>query len=434
MAEKLSKRLLIHSATQIVQIIDNQNEFLTGDCMKTAKILNETENSGCCLIVGLDGNIEDIGYNKDILNKYEKSNFEKIIDASGKSIIPGFIDAHTHAVWSGDRVHEFVLKLAGASYMEVHNAGGGINFTVDHVRKATEDELLSSLRDYLRKMMECGTTTVEIKSGYGLDLENEIKMLKVIEKARKLVPIDIVSTYCGAHSIPKGKTADEAVEDIISNQIPQIDKLIRDNILNVKNIDVFCEKGVFNVEQTRRMLNAGKSIGLQINFHGEELSLLESASMGADLGARAISHLEEISEQGIEKMAEKSTAAVLLPTTAYTLRLKRPPARKMIKAGIPLALGSDFNPNAHCFSMPMVMNLACVLFEMSMNEALVASTLNAAYSLGLSKTHGSLQTGKFADLIILDAPRWEHLIYQLGSHSYLIEAVIKKGEVIYNKA
>nr|XP_047917165.1 probable imidazolonepropionase isoform X4 [Anser cygnoides] len=322
-------------------------------------------------------------------------------------------------------------RLAGASYMEIHQAGGGIHFTVEHTRKATEEELFNTFKHRLERMRRAGSTLVECKSGYGLNLETELKMLRVIERAKQSMDIGISSTYCGAHSVPKGKTATEAADDIIHNHLPKLKELKLSGEIHVNNIDVFCEKGVFDLDSTRRILQAGKDTGLQINFHGDELHPMKSAELGAELGAQAISHLEEVSDEGIAAIARAKCAAVLLPTTAYMLRLKQPQAGKMLNEGVIVALGSDFNPNAYCFSMPMVMHLACVNMKMSMNEALAAATINAAYALGKSDTHGSIEIGKQGDLVIINSSRWEHLIYQFGGHQTLIDYVIVKGKVVY---
>ncbi|XP_077083879.1 putative imidazolonepropionase isoform X2 [Siphateles boraxobius] len=346
-------------------------------------------------------------------------------------VLPGLVDAHTHPVWAGDRVHEFAMKLAGASYMEVYEAGGGIHFTVAHTRSATQQHLLAGLQSRLERMMRAGTTLVECKSGYGLEMDTELKMLRVINSARKSLPIGISATYCGAHAVPKGKTMEEATQDIVAVQLPKINKLMASGDLQVDNIDVFCEKGVFDLNSTRCILQAGKDMGLNINFHGDELHPMNSAHLGAELGALAISHLEEVTDDGIAAMAKAKTSAVLLPTTAYILRLSPPRARDMLDAGVIVALGSDFNPNAYCCSMPMVMHLACVMMKMSMPEALASSTINAAYALNRSQTHGSLEIGKQGDLVIINAPRWEHLVYQFGGHQELIKYVIIKGEIVY---
>ncbi|CAI9537171.1 unnamed protein product [Staurois parvus] len=304
------------------------------------------------------------------------------------------------------------MKLAGATYMDIHQAGGGINFTVEHTEAASEEDLYCSFKQRLQRMLRAGTTLVECKNGYGLKLETELKMLRVIERAHREMDIGISCTYCGAHSVPK--SAETAATDIIENHLPALKQMAINEEIHVDNIDVFCEKGVFDLESTRKILQAGKAIGLHLNFHGDELNPMNSAELGAELGAHAVSHLEEISEEGITAIAAAKCSAILLPTTAYILRLKQPRARDMLSAGVIVSLGSDFNPNAYCFSMPMVMHLACVNMRMSLNEALAASTINAAYSLGRSHTHGSLEVGKQGDVVILNAPRCVSAVYHMN--------------------
>ncbi|XP_065279403.1 probable imidazolonepropionase [Emys orbicularis] len=419
-------RLLLDNAQQLVLICTKGEKYLLQAGMQNLAVLDNAS-----VVIGKDGCVKAVGHADAIRRQFSEASFEKIIDCSGKCILPGLVDAHTHPVWAGDRVHEFAMKLAGASYMDIHQAGGGIHFTVEHTQKASEEELFNTFRHRLLRMLRAGTTLVECKSGYGLNLETELKMLRVIEQARQLLDSNISSTYCGAHSVPKGKNATEVTDDIINNHLPKLKELNLNGEIHVNNIDVFCEKGVFDLNCTRRILQAGKEIGLQINFHGDELHPMKSAELGAELGAQAISHLEEISDEGIAAMANAKCAAVLLPTTAYMLRLKQPQARKMLKEGVIVALGSDFNPNAYCYSMPIVMHLACVNMKMSMKEALAAATINAAYALGRSHMHGSIENGKQGDLIIINSSRWEHLIYQFGGHQELIEYVIVKGKVIY---
>ncbi|XP_064307313.1 probable imidazolonepropionase isoform X2 [Phalacrocorax carbo] len=345
-------RLLLESAQQLVLVCGRGEEYLLREGAASLAVLRDAS-----LVVGLDGCIKAVGQADEIRNQFSGATFERIIDCSGKCVLPGLVDAHTHPVWAGDRVHEFAMKLAGASYMEIHQAGGGIHFTVEHTRKATEEELFDTFKHRLERMRRAGSTLVECKSGYGLNLETELKMLRVIERAKQSMDIGISSTYCGAHSVPKGKTATEATDDIINNHLPKLKELKLSGEIHVNNIDVFCEKGVFDLDSTRRILQAGKDIGLQINFHGDELHPMKSAELGAELGALAISHLEEVSDEGITAMARAKCAAVLLPTTAYILRLKQPQARKMLEEGVIVALGSDFNPNAYCFSMVGALDL-----------------------------------------------------------------------------
>ncbi|MEQ2313668.1 putative imidazolonepropionase [Ameca splendens] len=420
-------KLLVKNAKQVVLICNNGEKYLTKHGMNNLSVI---ENAS--VVIGSDGLIRAVGPAETIRARYSESSFDNVIDATGMCVLPGLIDAHTHPVWAGDRVHEFAMKLAGATYMEVHRAGGGIHYTVEHTRAAAASDLLTSLRSRLQRMQRAGTTLVECKSGYGLELQTELKMLEVIEEARSSLPINISSTYCGAHAVPKGKTVAEATEDILQVQLPRLKELMSAGRLQVHNIDVFCEQGVFDLVSTRAILQAGKEMGLNINFHGDELHPMNSAEMGAELGALAISHLEEVTDEGMVAMAKAKTAAVLLPTTAYILRLPQPRARDMLDAGVIVALGSDFNPNAYCCSMPVVMHLACVNMRLSMTEALAAATINAAFALGHSDTHGSLEVNKHGDLLILNATRWEHLIYQLGGHQEVIRFVVIGGNVVYD--
>ncbi|XP_037090879.1 probable imidazolonepropionase [Pollicipes pollicipes] len=425
-------RLLLHSARQVVQVCSDGQLALRGAEMGRLAVLDRPDG-GLAVAVDSDGKIAAIGSNESVLAAYPESSFEQVMDVSGQVLLPGLVDAHTHPVWAGDRVNEFAMKLAGASYMEVHQAGGGINFTVEKTRAASEETLLKALLPRLQRMISTGTTLAECKSGYGLDTETEVKMLRVLEAARPRSAVELSSTFCGAHSVPKGKTSSEATDTVIDGMLPEIKRLRDLGELSVDSIDVFCEKGVFSVEETSRILRAGKDQGLLLNFHGEELCRLNSAEMGAGLGAAAISHLEHVSPEGIGAMAAAGTVAVILPTTAYILRLVAPPVRDMIAAGAAVALGTDFNPNAYCLSMPLVMHLACVNLRMTMAEALSAATINAAASLGRAASHGSLEVGKQADLLVLDAPSWKHLIYQFGEAAHIISHVIKRGRVVHSR-
>ncbi|CAD5231564.1 unnamed protein product [Bursaphelenchus xylophilus] len=419
--------MLLFNIKQIVQIVDNGTEFLAGKDMANVKVLNSAD--GSLAILTENGLVKEIGPYNVLRNKSKEQ-----VDCHGGTVIPGLVDGHSHPVFAGDRVNEFAMKLAGATYMEVQKAGGGIHFTTEKTREASEDDLLKDFEIILSKMLSSGTTTLEAKSGYGLDTQTELKMLRVIETASKTSPVELSATFCGAHAVPKGSDEQKQTEIIIKEMIPTLTKEKQIGNLNtLENIDVFCEKNVFELESTRKILEAGIGAGLHVNIHADELYPLGGAELAAALQGRAASHLEEISDSGIQEMAKSGTVAVLLPTTAYILRLQPPPARKMIDNGVIVALGSDFNPNAHCLAMPMVMHLACVLFKMSMTEAIVAATLNAAKSIGRGKTHGAISVGRVADLVVIDAPRWEHLIYQFGSHKDLIRFVIKKGSVVYAK-
>lgn len=419
-----------------------------------------------CMIVGHDGTIVACDTTAAVTADaaFKDATYERDVDVEGQdvSIIPGFCDAHTHPVWAGDRCNEFAMKLAGATYMEVHAKGGGIGFTVKHTRAASETVLRDLLHDRMTRMLRYGTTLMEGKSGYGLDLDTEVKQMRVMQlmsgaaqdaacddgkraakKAKTAASdtaagyrphdVEVVVNYCGAHSVPKPETAAEATRRIVDVDLPAIVKLTKEGYIKPEMIDVFCEKGVFEHDDTETILRAGiAQAGLDVNFHGDELSYTASAELGAKLNARAISHLEHVSDAGVTAMAASKTAAVLLPTTAYVLRIEPPPARKLIDSDVVVALGSDFNPNAHCLSMPHVLNLACVTMKMTMEEALVAATLNAAYSMCREKTHGSLAVGKQADFVMIGHKDWRHIVYEQIDPP--IAAVYKRGRLVWESS
>ncbi|KAJ3074625.1 putative imidazolonepropionase [Podochytrium sp. JEL0797] len=418
-------KLRLRNASQVVQISSSRQEFKRGKDMNELCIL-----SNATVVVGIDGKIAAVGTEQELLTKewYLKATFENDFDVAGKSVLPGFCDAHTHPVWAGDRVHEFEQKLAGATYLDIHKQGGGIAFTVTKTREASHDELSALLQTRLDRMLRLGTTLVEAKSGYGLETATEIKMLEVLKKAQDSHPIAISATFLGAHSVPTGSTPPLATLDVLHSQIPAVITARDNGSIYVDNIDIFMEKGIFDYDQTEQILSKGKSCGMCINFHGDELNYMASAELGAKLGARAISHLEEISDAGIAGMAEMNVVGVLLPTTAYVLRIAPPPARKMIDNGVVVALGSDFNPNAHCLSMPFVMNLAAVTMKMTLAEALVAGTLNAAASVHKSDLHGSVEVGKWGNLVVVDSAQWTHVVYEMVDSP--IAAVFVEGKAV----
>uniref|UniRef100_A0A8R1UD27 Probable imidazolonepropionase n=1 Tax=Pristionchus pacificus TaxID=54126 RepID=A0A8R1UD27_PRIPA len=424
--------LLIKNLRQIVQVVDDSTtEYLIGDAMKNLKILSSPD---CTLCIAIDTKTGKISYVGEENGVGILPPDVEVIDGKGGCALPSFVDGHTHPVFAGDRVHEFAMKLAGATYNEVQAAGGGIHFTTDKTREASEESLFRDLEKIITRMVQSGTTTIEAKSGYGLDEDTEMKMLRVLDRASSSLPIEISSTFCGAHAVPRGSTEEKQTQLIVDRVIPRIAEAKKKGELkSVENIDVFCETGNFGVQSTEKILRAGQSIGLAPNFHAEELTYIGGVEMGARIGARGMSHLEEISQEGIISMASAKSAAVLLPSTAFILRLTPPPARKIIDSGVIVALGSDFNPNAHCLSMPMIMSLACITMKLSMEEALVAATINSAYSIGRGSSHGALSSGRQADLLLLSSPRWDNLIYQMGDHSHLINIVIKKGKIVHRK-
>jgi len=362
-----------------------------------------------------DGRIVDVGRNL----RYKA---ETVIDASGKLVMPGFVDPHTHVVFAGSREFELDLKLAGVPYMEILRRGGGIFYTVEKTRKASPAQLLLQSKKRLDTMLRHGTTSCEAKTGYGLDVINEIKLLKVQQKLAKTHPMDLVSTFLGAHAIPKQMKADEYIQMILEEMLPKTKGLAR-------FCDVFCEKGVFTVPQTRKILEEAKYYGLVPKIHADEIVDTRGALLAAEVGAISADHLLKSSEAGFRAMAQKHIIGVLLPGTPFCLMMEQfAPARKIIDSGVPVALATDLNPNCWTENMQMIIQLSCLKMQMTPAEAITATTFNAACAIGLQNTIGSLETGKQADLLILDCPNHQFLPYHFGVN--LVETVIKKGHVL----
>jgi imidazolonepropionase len=347
---------------------------------------------------------------------------EKTIDASGKTVMPGFIDPHTHLVFAGSREFELDMKLKGLSYMEILKKGGGIFYTVNETRKATNGELFNQSKKRLDTMISHGTTTCEAKSGYGLDIETELKILEIQKKLNDIHPMDIVSTFLGAHAVPKEHSADDYVDIIISEMLPQVKGL-------AMFCDVFCEKGVFSIEQSRRILEAGKKFGLTPKIHADEIVDTGGASLAAEIGVISADHLLMSSEKGINEMARKGVIGVMLPGTTFSLMQdKYAPARKMIDLGVPIVLATDLNPNCWVENMQFIIQLGCFNMRMTPAEAVTAATFNSACAIGVNDTVGSLEKGKKADVIILDCPNHKGIPYHFGVN--LVDTVIKNGKII----
>ncbi|UPM42672.1 imidazolonepropionase [Halocatena salina] len=371
-----------------------------------------------------DGTIVAVGPTEEITRAYPPENAVRAIDASGQTVIPGFVDSHTHALFAGDRSDEFEAKLRGASYQEILEEGGGILRTVRATRNASEEELLDRLLGYLDVMLTHGTTTVEIKSGYGLDSETELRMLSVIERADDTHPIDVVPTYMGAHAVPESWTADDYVESIITEQLPAIE---RQGIAEF--CDVFCEADVFDVEQSRRVLTAGMDHGLTPKVHAEEFVRLGGAQLAAELSATSADHLLHAEQADIDALEASGVTPVLLPGTAFSLGAEYADAHAFIDRGASVALASDFNPNCHSPSMGFAVALGCLGMEMTPAEALGAATHGGARALDRADSGlGTLGPSAPADLCLIDAPSHVHIPYTFGIN--LVETVLKAGEVV----
>lgn len=353
---------------------------------------------------------------------------DEVIDAAGKIVIPGFVDPHTHLVFSGSREFELDLKLKGVSYNEIRKMGGGIGYTVECTRKANIDALMQEALKRLDTMLTCGTTTCEAKSGYGLNTETELKILKVYRRLNEKHAVDIVPTFLGAHAVPDeylGKE-DEYVDLVIEEMIPFVAK--RDL---ARFCDVFCEEGFFTREQARRILLEGKKHGLIPKIHADEFTSCGGAELASEVGAVSADHLLRVSKTGIQKMADSGLVAVLLPATVFSLmKHEYAPARQIIDAGVPVALATDLNPNCYSENMQFVIQLACFYMKMTPAEALTAATINAAYAIGKGDKIGSIEVGKQADIVILDCPSHKFIPYHFGVN--LVKTVVKKGVVIHS--
>jgi imidazolonepropionase len=351
---------------------------------------------------------------------------DQTLDADGGCVLPGFVDPHTHPVWAGSREEEFDRRLRGETYMDIARSGGGINSTVRATRAAGRRELLASTLDRLDRFLIHGTTTIEAKSGYGLDLETELRMLEVIRDANSAHPIDLHPTCLAAHEVPLEHRDDPEswVRRLIDEVHPEI---ARTGLAEA--VDVFCEEGVFDLEQTAKLLADADDYGWHIHLHADELTPLGGAELAVELGALTADHLMCVTPQGISALAGSETVAVLLPGTSFFLRSPWAPARALVDAGCAVALATDCNPGSSpTESMPMILALATLGMGLNVAEAITAATLNAAAALGRAHEIGSIEEGKFADLIVLHAPTSHHVVYHYGINP--VRHVIKGGRVV----
>jgi imidazolonepropionase len=364
------------------------------------------------------------GTTADVRAAISTSAATRVVNGKGRSLVPGFVDAHTHVVFAGDRRDELRRRLGGATYAEIAAAGGGILSTVYATRAASEDQLAEATRGRLAEMLAAGTTTAEAKSGYGLDRDTELRMLRVIRRLSAEQPIEVVSTFMGAHEVPpefRGRQAD-FVRFIIDEVLPAAAPL-------AEWCDVFCDKGFFTPDESRAILEAGRAAGLKPRIHADELAASGGSQVAADTGARSADHLVHVPADGIAAMARAGVIATLLPCAAFFLKLgKFAPARDLIKAGVPVALATDVNPGGGFSpSIPFAMTLACFAMGLTFEEALVAATINGAASLDRQDKVGSLEPGKQFDAVLIDGPA----INLLRINASPIRAVFKRGSLVH---
>ena len=355
--------------------------------------------------------------------------FDEIIDAGGRLVTPGLVDAHTHLVFGGWRQNELGLKLHGAGYLDILAMGGGILSTVRATREADSDELARKAAAALNEMLELGVTTCEAKSGYGLDIENELKQLAVVQRLDKEHEVDLVSTFLGAHAVPEEYKDDrEGYIRLLTEEL--IPRAAGEGLAEF--CDVFCEQGVFTAEESRRILEAGQRYGLKSKIHADEIESIGGTELCAELKSVSAEHLIVCRESGIKAMAQGGTTACLLPATSFYLGASYAPARAMIEAGVPVAVATDFNPGScPSLNIQLCMNLACLKYRLTPEEMLTAVTLNGAAAICRADSIGSIERGKKADIVIWDAPDLDYLGYRMGSN--LVNTVIKRGRIVIRR-
>ncbi len=413
--------LLLKNARQLLTLSSDKKVPRRGEEMEDLGLIED----GAVAVSGKK--IVAVGKTKDVLAKVKIDRKTKIINAEDKVVLPGFVDCHTHPVFGATREEEFELRIKGKSYEEIGKVGGGIRSSVRSLRELSPEELIELALPRLDRFLSYGTTTIEAKSGYGLSLKDEIKILEVIKKLNQIHPLDLIPTFLGAHEIPDEYRykREEYIDLLTMEMIPQIAKRKLAFFC-----DVFCEKKVFSLDESKKILNAAKRYGLKPRLHADQLSSLGGAELAGEVGAISADHLEYISDSGIQKMKRSGTIAVLLPGSVFGLgKDNYPPARKMIDKRLPLALATDFNPGSSLTeSMPIILSLACLRMKLTPAEAISAATINSAYAIDRGYSIGSLEKGKMADMVIWDIKNYKEIPYHYGVN--LVHKVIKNGEII----
>lgn len=414
------KQLLIHNASQLLTLAGGRQK---GSALGELGMIED----GAALVEG--GRLSAVGKSAQLLKNFPEA---ERLDAEERVVMPGFVDPHTHAVWAGDRAAEFEMRVAGKSYLEIMQAGGGIRSTVRETRAASLEQLKEETRGRLWEMFRHGTTTAEVKTGYGLELESELRMLQAIVELNEEGPWDLAATFLGAHAVPpeyEGRT-DDYTSEVCAEMLPEVKRWWGEHAggRELPFVDVFCETGAFDLDQTRRILETAKELGFPLKVHADEFDNLGGTSLAVEMGAVSADHLVSISEADIEALGGGDTAAVGLPATPFGLAEgEYTPARKIVEAGGTLAIATDMNPGtAWCESMQMALALACRYMKLTPAEAIAAATINAAAAIGREDLVGSLEAGKQADLLILEVSDFRQLGYRFGTN--LVHTVVKRGD------
>lgn len=411
-------------------LIKNAAELVTcsGFQAKKGKEMSDLHIIEKGTVVVENGIIKAVGPTEEILKSFPEENYE-VIDATGKAVLPGFVDSHTHVVFGGYRAEEFSWRLRGDSYMSIMERGGGILSSVKATKEAAKEELFKSAMARLDSMLSFGVTTVEGKSGYGLDHETEIKQLEVAKEVNEAHVVDVISTFLGAHAVPKEYKGKEEV--LVNFFIEKVMPEVAERKL-AEFCDIFCEQNVFSVEQSRRLLTKAKEMGFKLKLHADEIVQLGGAELAAELGAVSADHLLQASDEGIRAMAEAGVITTLLPGTAFSLKEDFARARYMIENNCAVALATDLNPGS-CFteSIPLIFALATLYMGMSTEEAVTALTINGAAAVDRADTIGSIDVGKKGDIIILEFPSYKYIPYHIGVST--VEKVVKNGMLVFDK-
>ncbi len=411
-------KVILKNIKKLIQIRDNDTKYVSGNDMQILPYIDDA------FLLIKNNKIADFGEMSFFPKEY--NNFNSI-DCTNKFVFPSFCDSHTHLVYAGSREQEYSDKIKGLSYEEIAKRGGGILNSAKLIAKISEDDLYNQSLQRINEIIKQGTGAVEIKSGYGLSTETEIKMLRVIKRLKENVPIKIKATFLGAHSIPlEYKNNRKKYVDLVINEM--LPEVARENL--AEYIDVFCDRGFFTPEDTDRILKAGAKYGLIPKIHANELDFSGGIQVGVKNKALSVDHLEFTGDEEIKTLLNSDTMPTLLPGAAFFLGMKNPPVRKMINAGLPICLGSDFNPGSSpSGNMKLIMSFGTIVLKMLPEETINATTINGAYAMGIEKTHGSITKGKIANMFITkEIPSIEFFPYAYGSN--LIDKVIINGEIV----